>query len=917
MKMAVAVCLLAVLGVGAGMLALKALFPEPKIRAWVVDAARKQLGREVRLEGIGFGLSGLRLQGLAISESPNFSAGTFVRVERFWLRPSWRALLGKRLVIAAASAEGLTIQAVKGRDGRFNYETLASTSPAPGTQAGADPAPKSEFNVRHFRVKRGSLEYRDEAAGQTWTVSELALRLDDFSLSEPFALDAEFRVRGRLGARPVDASLAFAGVVHPARGELKKMKIDVRRASVETEGVKLAVKASVDDLAAPRVRLDAGLSAAGKTLLEVSGTAGVPSAVERGVDVDLTLKTPGLDTSLLARLIPGARIPVLTIPAVDGALAGSWRDDHAALRTLRLAWAGGKFEAEGSARSLREKSPVYEGRVRFDLDIPEIKAGDYAFVPLPPKVVVPAARLDGSASYAADVLTLSTVTARLKQGHISLSGSVSKLSSPNPFPDVAATFALTFPQFQPSQLPVSIASIPPDLEIPSMSLEGGARIRGDDVLLENVLLKGKTGHVSANGTVSKAFSGAPQPSVDVRGEVDLPALTDKDIPFSAVPKGLQLPASHWEADLSYSARAVRVRALNVKIENNEVSAAGGVSEPTGRAGFDLVVKCKRFVLEELTRLTPQTRDLKLAGSGFFALSITGNADKPVFGGKIQFKGLGATVAELALADFTGTASFDERRIDVPNLKGTLSGGALSMDLTVKDYAKSPEIQLIAKLDEFDLGKYLEAKKKIAQDRQAAQAAKPAAPQKAPVPLRTRGRLDIGELMHPNATVKNASVSWDLYGVTPDLRGLSGDAKLSVGGGSLHDLGEMAAQSPFIKILVFPILIVQKIGRIGGIRLFPDFNKIVLRRIIGDYLFKNGVMHLRESEMDSDAAQVLAKGSIDLPDEALDLTVTAQVAAIAPIDVAVTGSMAAPKTRVNVAKFLAEPAKQLIEGLLKR
>ncbi|MCR4293920.1 MAG: AsmA-like C-terminal region-containing protein [Elusimicrobia bacterium] len=360
----------------------------------------------------------------------------------------------------------------------------------------------------------------------------------------------------------------------------------------------------------------------------------------------------------------------------------------------------------------------------------------------------------------------------------------------------------------------------------------------------------------------------------------------------------------------------------MKLASNEISVEGGISDPAGRGAFDLLIKCKRFVLEELTRLTPRTRDLKLAGSGFFALSVTGTKEKPLFGGKLQFKGLGATVAELALADFTGTASFDERRIDVPNLKGKVADGTLTMDLTIKDYAKIPEIQVEASLDRFDLGRYLAAKSKLEADAKTAQAAKAAktgqaAKTKPATPLRTRGKVSIGALVHPNAKVQGVTASWDLYGVTPDMRRLNGDAQIGVGGGTLHAIGDMATQSPIVKVLIFPILIVQKISRIVNLPIFPNFNDITVRSIVGDYAFKDGLMTLRRSEMDSNAAQVSATGTIDLPADALDLTVTAQVANVAPIDVAVTGTTANPKTKVKLAKFLATPAQQLIEGLLKR
>ena len=129
-KAVAAVAVTSVLAAGAAVVALKVFFPEPVLRERILTAARKQLGREVRLEGIGLGLTGLSLRGLEISEKPDFKTGTFLHVEAFHVRPSWRALLHKKLVVVAVSAEGLKVSVVKGSDGRFNYETLMSSAPA-------------------------------------------------------------------------------------------------------------------------------------------------------------------------------------------------------------------------------------------------------------------------------------------------------------------------------------------------------------------------------------------------------------------------------------------------------------------------------------------------------------------------------------------------------------------------------------------------------------------------------------------------------------------------------------------------------------------------------------------------------------------------------------------------------------------
>ena len=916
LKLTAVIALVAVLGAGAALVAVKSFLPEAKLRAMVVEAARKQLGREVRLAGVSIGLTGAHLRGLEISERPDFAAGTFLSVEVFSLRPSWKALLRRKLVVATASADGLKVRVIKGSSGAFNYETLASSAAAGAPVAKTVDTPPAEFNVRHLRVHHGAVDYRDDAMKTTWAVTDLALTIDDFSLSEPFDLELSLRAKGKAGERPIDAALAFTGTVNPARGDHVKFSAELQRLSLEQDGLKLSAKGRVNGLDAISAKLDATLSASGKTLCEADGTVKLSAPGESGsrvVDADLKIKTSGLDTTLMVKWFPAAGVPALSIPAANAALVGRWNEDSAALKSFSVSWKGGKIEGEGTAGGLGGKSPTFAGRAAFGLDLPEIRAGEYSFIKLPSKTAIPAMRLDGEASYDGSDLKISSLTTKFKQGTVSVSGAVRRLGSAKPAPDLALRLAIDLPAIKAADMPMTLPpAVPAGFVLPAMRLDGGARLRGDDVIFEKISIKGKSGNLHLDGAVLKALSGTPVPEIEIQANLDLPALTDKDLPFPGVPAGLELPPSRWDADLTYTTKAIRLRKLAVKIASNELSIEGGVSDPAGRAAFDLLLKCKRFVLDELTRLTPKTRDLKLAGSGFFALSVTGSKVKPVFGGKLQFMGLGATVAELPLSGFTGTVSFDERRVDLPNLKGKVADGSLTMDLTIKDYAKNPEIQVEASLDRFDLGRYLTAKKKMEQDAQAAKAAKGApAVAKPAEPFRTRGKVEIGALVHPNAQVENVSASWDLYGVTPDMKKLSGDAKIGVGGGTLHAVGDMALQSPVVKVLIFPILIVQKLS------LGVNLNNITVRKIVGDYLFKDGLMTLRKSEMDSNAAQVSAVGTIDLPAEILDLVVTAQVGSIAPIDVAVTGTVANPKSKVKLGKLLGDSVKGLLNSLAPR
>lgn len=894
----------AVLGAVAATVALKAAFPEPKLRALALEKARKQLGREVRLQRAGLGLTGLRLTGLEISESPDFAAGAFLKAEEIRLRPSWRALLKRRVVVASASADGLSARVVRGKDGAWNFATLAAAAPAPVEPKAPGASFPADFSIRHLGLTRASLEFRDDHAGRAWNIKDLALKADGLNPSDPFSLELALKASGSEAGRAISGALDFAGEVDPARGDLAAVKIRARRLTLESEGATLKAKGTLATPASPKADFDATLSYLGVELVTAAGSASISTSA---LTAELKAETRGFDLAPLAKFLPKGTLPLEKVPAFKAELSARKSAGDAAVKRLELSWDGGRVSGAGSVRGLGGAKPAFEGAASVAAKLPAVAPGQYPFLKLPPKLALPAGELNGEVSLAGDEARLKSLTWTGKPGRVAVAGAVRKLLSAKPAPDLSVALALDLPAVKAAELPPLAKTAPVGLVLPAARVEGEMKVKGDDLVLSPLTVKTAQGTIRVEGPVTGALSGAPRPEVTVAANLALPALTDKDLPITGLPAGLDLPPTKWDALVEYSPRLLRVRKLALFAGSNELAVEGSVSDPAGRAAFDLLLKCRRFVLAELTRLTPATRELKLSGDGFFALSVTGTKEKPVFGGKLQFKGVGATVGELPLTEFTGTASFDERRVDIPNLKGKLAEGALTMDLTVKDFAKSPEIQLEAELDRLDLGRWFKAKKKVQDDRAAARAAKGKPAPDLPA-IRTLGKVEIGALTHPSAEVRTVIASWDLFGLTPKLDRLNGEAKLDVGGGRVRSVGDLATQSPAVKVLLVPLLIVQKIGRLGGIRLFPDFNDIAVRRVAGDYAFKDGVMTVRRSEMDSSAAQVSAVGTVTLPTEALDLTVTAQVANIAPMDVAVTGTITDPKSKVKLGKFLGDLLK---------
>ena len=169
-----------------------------------------------------------------------------------------------------------------------------------------------------------------------------------------------------------------------------------------------------------------------------------------------------------------------------------------------------------------------------------------------------------------------------------------------------------------------------------------------------------------------------------------------------------------------------------------------------------------------------------------------------------------------------------------------------------------------------------------------------------------------------------SMVWDLKGITPDLRGLSGSARLEVGPGTFES-DDGGGRSGLVKALLIPLAVLKQVGKAGSaLGVLPPLDKLAFSEIKGDYVFERGLMTIREFRMDGSAADVSVGGTIDLPAQKLALQVTLALAGLAPIAVDVGGTFDEPKTSLRLGKALADPLKKaagpavdLLKGLFKK
>ncbi len=201
------------------------------------------------------------------------------------------------------------------------------------------------------------------------------------------------------------------------------------------------------------------------------------------------------------------------------------------------------------------------------------------------------------------------------------------------------------------------------------------------------------------------------------------------------------------------------------------------------------------------------------------------------------------------------------------------------------------MDLEATLDRFNMGRFLKAKNEfMASSEKSADASSTEDAGAVKVPaFDAKGKFVVGRLIHPNAEGKNLFMRWDLTDITPDLKKIDGTANMKSLGGRFTDLLKLAKREKMIKVLLLPVMIVQKV------KLTPNLNKLVFTEVVGDYTFKKGIMTLHDSHIYNERVKVRRDGTVDYAKKKYDLIIKAQGTIDLPreeVDLVVEGKLGA-------------------------
>lgn len=443
-------------------------------------------------------------------------------------------------------------------------------------------------------------------------------------------------------------------------------------------------------------------------------------------------------------------------------------------------------------------------------------------------------------------------------------------------------------------------------------------------------------------------TGFAAPKVDA--ELTLPRLERSQAPFlAAAPEGFALPALSGPLKAAVTEKGLQLETLELKGEGAALglkaaqdgtrwkvpalSASWGAlrlsasgSADTGAKGgtaVDFKAKLEPLALAEAAKLVPGSAAYEAGGTFAAELSAKGPAADPALSGDVTLTGASFTVAKQKLSGLEAKLALAPDSA-AGTIKGKVNGADFSATLDGKDLRKAPRLRLDARLAKLDLSTLPAAKGAApAADKDGGKAA-PAPADPAAKPFQVQGTLTVGSIMHPNFSAGESKVVVDLKGRGSDPARMDGSVALRVGPGRFEDMSLLAAEKPFVKALLLPVVILQKTASFVKVPFFPRFDTVTFSEIRGDYALKDGLLTIRESKLDGSTADAELSGTANLVTDALDMRAKVKIGGQGAIRLSgtvafkVTGTMKAPAVAVDPVSILKQPAvEKAVDQTLKQ
>jgi hypothetical protein len=449
------------------------------------------------------------------------------------------------------------------------------------------------------------------------------------------------------------------------------------------------------------------------------------------------------------------------------------------------------------------------------------------------------------------------------------------------------------------------------------SVQGDASLAGFD--WEQAYLRAKRLDLTLDGLAVRGSGIAiGLPPSDLDWEASLPALGPQEWrKLLGRELELRLPASRWQLRAACpSARQLRVRSLRVEAPPLSASVLGWVDFSSGTLKAEATVA--QFPLNRAGDFYPSWRPLGLKGMLSGTIGVAGPwsrvelrngslkvsraagcfQDFVIDGGDVSLAAAeGLSDVSLLVADGAGrfyahpfselsvAARLKKDDLRLERLDLRLLDSKVALKAQVRDLKDPKEVVIKGSVDRVRweevqaLVGELAAKVSTRPARVGAPSDQPrtwvrtfkyAIPKKFPD---TVGRITIRSVTHKNFAFKNADLLWDIRGVSPTLKHVNGEVRVSFGPGRVGDIPAVQASNKFLRIIFLPFIYMHKMNKLSVFSTATAYPKSLdFARIEGEYGLRQGVVTTHLFHVDSPQMVAFADGDADFVKETVDMNI---------------------------------------------
>jgi AsmA protein len=364
----------------AAVVAVTTLVDPNDYKGEITEAVENATGRDLTLDGdlelAVFPTIRIAVGAAQLSNAEGFGSEPMASIESAELSVALWPLLSRRIEVAEARLDGLTLNLARDARGRNNWQDLSGAA-APAEQ-GAAPAEGGtatlNLGIGAVEIADARVVFNDASTGSRWELTDFGLEAEGFGPGRRFPLSVEFALAGADVAVQVDADMQATLVLATNEYRLEELAVSIDGSGAGWPGGPSEARLTFDSLVA---NLDSEALDLGGLTLDFLGLTMAGSLSGRNLMSDLAL-TGAVEIREFAPRAVLERFGVAVDTADGGVLARASANANLVYDSRQLGLRDMRFALDDS--TLTGRVGLEGERLAYDLTVDDINVDRY----LPP-----------------------------------------------------------------------------------------------------------------------------------------------------------------------------------------------------------------------------------------------------------------------------------------------------------------------------------------------------------------------------------------------------------------------------------------------------------------------------------------------------------------------------------------------------